>query len=212
MKRIVYYALVILVATLVLAALPTDAEAEIYEDTIRLHILANSDSKEDQALKIKIRDKLLIEYGEDLKKFGTKDEAEVKIKELLPEIERSAEEWIGELGYDYDVKAEIGVEWYETRDYGDFSLPCGKNKGNFQNMPGFQPEIMVINGLYQNGSNAGTVGSQGIRKNLVADNSNILLRYAKLFYCFIYTESKGLCTRMDVIKSLNWHLECNTNL
>jgi stage II sporulation protein R len=125
MKRIVYYALVMLVATLVLAGMPTDAEAEIYEDTIRLHILANSDSKEDQALKIKIRDKLLIEYGEDLKKFGTKDEAEVKIKELLPEIERSAEEWIRELGYDYDVEAEIGVEWYETRDYGDFSLPCG---------------------------------------------------------------------------------------
>ena len=125
MKRIVYCALVMLVATLVLAALPTDAEAEIYEDTIRLHILANSDSKEDQALKIKIRDKLLIEYGECLNKFGTKDEAEVEIKEILPEIERSAEEWIRELGYDYDVKAEIGCEWYETRDYGDFSLPCG---------------------------------------------------------------------------------------
>ena len=125
MKSIIKFALITLVATLVLSGMPTDAEAEIYEDTIRLHILANSDSNEDQALKIKIRDKLLIEYGEDLKTFGTKDEAEVKIKELLPKIEKSAEEWVRELGYDYDVKAEIGVEWYETRDYGDFSLPCG---------------------------------------------------------------------------------------
>ena len=125
MKSVIKFALIMLVATLVLAGLPTDAEAEIYEDTIRLHILANSDSKEDQALKIKIRDKLLIEYGEALKKFGTKDEAEAEMKELLPKIKHSAEAWIQELGYDYSVSAEIGCEWYETRDYGDFSLPCG---------------------------------------------------------------------------------------
>ena len=125
MKKIVYYALVIMVATLVMAALPTDAEAEIYEDTIRLHILANSDRDEDQALKIEIRDRLLLKYGELLQKSDTKYEAEEIAKELLPNIEHDAEMWIGELGYDYEVDAEIGVEWYETRDYGDFSLPCG---------------------------------------------------------------------------------------
>ena len=125
MKTLIRFTITTLIATLLLAALPTDAEAEIYEDTIRLHILANSDRDEDQALKIEIRDRLLLKYGELLQKSDTKYEAEEIAKELLPNIEHDAEMWIGELGYDYEVDAEIGVEWYETRDYGDFSLPCG---------------------------------------------------------------------------------------
>ena len=125
MKTLIRFTITTLIATLLLAALPTDAEAEIYEDTIRLHILANSDRDEDQALKIEIRDRLLLKYGELLQKSDTKYEAEEIAKELLPNIEHDAEMWIGELGYDYEVDAEIGVEWYETREYGDFSLPCG---------------------------------------------------------------------------------------
>ena len=125
MKRVIYYALVMMVATLVMAVLPTDAEAEIYDDTIRLHILANSDSAEDQDLKIKIRDRVIGKYGEMLRTFGTKDEAEEKIQRILPEIEADVRVWIREMGYDYSAEVVIGTEWYETRDYGDFSLPCG---------------------------------------------------------------------------------------
>ena len=125
MKALIRFTITTLIATLLLAALPTDAEAEIYEDTIRLHILANSDKDEDQALKIEIRDRLLLKYGEILRKSETKHEAEEIAKELLPNIQHDAKMWIGELGYDYEVAAEIGVEWYETREYGDFSLPCG---------------------------------------------------------------------------------------
>lgn len=125
MKALIRFTITTLIATLLLAALPTDAEAEIYEDTIRLHILANSDKDEDQALKIEIRDRLLLKYGEILRKSETKREAEEIAKELLPNIQHDAKMWIGELGYDYEVAAEIGVEWYETREYGDFSLPCG---------------------------------------------------------------------------------------
>ena len=46
MKNTVFYAAVLLFATLMIAALPTDAEGEIYSDTIRLHILAESDSED----------------------------------------------------------------------------------------------------------------------------------------------------------------------
>ena len=118
-------AIYLLAITMLLTILPTDAEAEIYEDTIRLHILANSDSDEDQALKIELRNRLLVEYGEYLSKSVTKSEAEESIEKILPEIERSVEGWINELGYAYSARAEIGIEWYETRDYEDFSLPCG---------------------------------------------------------------------------------------
>ena len=60
-------ALLTLVLTLGVAVLPTDRDGEIYEDTLRLHILANSDSGCDQALKYAIRDRLLLKYGEALK-------------------------------------------------------------------------------------------------------------------------------------------------
>ena len=125
MKSIPKIALCMLIATLLLSALPTDAEAEIYRDTIRLHILANSDSEEDQALKIAVRDRLLAEYGELLRSAGSFEAAEMKANELLPKMKRDAEQYIEELGYDYSVEVSLGEEWYETRDYGDFSLPCG---------------------------------------------------------------------------------------
>lgn len=110
---------------MILSVMPTDAEAEIYEDTVRLHILANSNSDDDQALKLKVRDKLLSEYGEALRGCGSKSVAEETVRELLPEIESTAEELIQEMGYSYTVRATLTEEWYETRDYEDFSLPCG---------------------------------------------------------------------------------------
>ncbi len=125
MKKIPFYAFTILMATLIIAALPTDAEAEIYEDTIRLHILANSDSPEDQSLKIAVRDGLLTEYGEKLRSAGSIDAAENLGKELLSEIEASAKEILQNKGCNFDVRATITTEWYETREYGDFALPAG---------------------------------------------------------------------------------------
>ena len=70
MKSIPQFTITLLIATIMLAAFPTDAEAEIYDDTIRLHILASSDSEEDQNLKLAVRDRLLEEYGEKLKTGG----------------------------------------------------------------------------------------------------------------------------------------------
>lgn len=125
MKSLVNYAIMVLLVTTVLGAMPTEAEGEIYEDTLRLHILANSDSKEDQELKLKIRDRILIKYGELLRLGESIDDAKASVVELLPEIETDAEEWIKELGYDYSVVATLGTEWYETREYEDFTLPAG---------------------------------------------------------------------------------------
>ena len=125
MKNIPQFAFAMLIATMMLAAFPTDAEAEIYEDTIRLHILANSDSTEDQELKLAVRDKLLEEYGDTLRAGGSFDAASALRKEMLPEIELDAKKWIKELGFDFKVKATLTVEWYETREYADFALPAG---------------------------------------------------------------------------------------
>ena len=125
MKSIPQFAFAMLIATVMLAAFPTDAEAQIYEDTIRLHILASSDSAEDQELKIAVRDRVLLEYGEILKNGGSFEEAKSLAENLLPQIEKTAEELIVELGFDYSVSATLTEEWYETREYEEFTLPAG---------------------------------------------------------------------------------------
>lgn len=118
--------LAILFSTLIIAVMPTEAEAEIYEDTLRLHILANSDSEEDQELKIKIRDRLLLEYGEELKCGEDIAEAVEIVSERLEDIESDVEKWIEEYGYSYDASVTLSREWYDTRVYEDFTLPKGE--------------------------------------------------------------------------------------
>jgi stage II sporulation protein R len=110
---------------MLISVMPTDAEANIYEDTIRLHILANSDSREDQELKILVRDGILSVYGERLRAAGSFEAAEGLVEKIIPEIEEYAEDIIKDAGYEYSVCAKLGQEWYETRDYDGFSLPCG---------------------------------------------------------------------------------------
>ena len=125
MKSLPLYAVSLLVATLLIAVIPTDAEAKIYEDTIRLHILANSDTKEDQALKLEIRDRILEKYGVMLSTSKSVDQAKNEMEELLQNIEQDASVWIQELGYDYEARATLSEEWYDTREYEDFTLPAG---------------------------------------------------------------------------------------
>ena len=125
MKKIPYFAFTILICTLLIAILPTEAEGEIYGDTVRLHILANSDSEADQKIKLEIRDRVLMEYGEILSNSGSFEAARSTAERLLPEISKNVEKWIKEMGYCYQASAVIGTEWYDTRDYGEFSLPKG---------------------------------------------------------------------------------------
>ena len=117
--------LLILCVTLVIALMPTEKEGAIYQDTVRLHILANSDGKEDQALKLAIRDKLLEKYGQRLGNIETTEGAIERIEALSLDIERDVNKWIGECGEDYRCEIRLGREWYETREYEDFTLPCG---------------------------------------------------------------------------------------
>lgn len=125
MNEIIKWAITLLIVTMVIGVMPTDAEGEIYDDTLRLHILANSDQSEDQNLKLEIRDRILLKYGKMLKGGESITEAKESVEQLLPEIEEDARVWIGELGYNYDIKASLSVEWYETREYEDFTLPAG---------------------------------------------------------------------------------------
>lgn len=125
MKKILLPILCVLAATLFLAAMPTEAENGIYADTVRLHILANSDGDDDQSLKLALRDDILARYGKTLSAFESVEEAERELSERLTEIKEFSDGKIREYGYGYETQVTLSEEWYETRDYGDFSLPCG---------------------------------------------------------------------------------------
>lgn len=98
---------------------------DIEESVFRLHVIANSDSEEDQNLKYKVRDNL-IEYMNTLCKDVESKEEAIKIANLhLDEFKQIAEETIKENGFSYPVNVEIGNFSFPTKNYGDVSLPAG---------------------------------------------------------------------------------------
>lgn len=101
---------------------------DIRKNVLRLHIIANSDSQEDQELKLKIRDKLLEESPQ---LFDGAQNLETAIQQAnlnLKKIEDTANSVIKENGFSYTAKARIGNSFFETREYDDFTLPAGTYK------------------------------------------------------------------------------------
>lgn len=95
------------------------------ENIFRLHILANSDSDEDQALKLKVRDAVL-EYMKTLTENTSDKQAVIELSEThKEEFKQIAENVIQENGYDYSVHIEIGNFYFPTKYYGNISLPAG---------------------------------------------------------------------------------------
>ena len=97
----------------------------IRNDVLRLHVLANSDTVEDQDLKLKVRDAVL-EEGKDI--FGGEikvENAEEKISTEKSRLVNDAENVVKQYGVDYDVDVFVTDEYFDTRSYGDITLPAG---------------------------------------------------------------------------------------
>lgn len=99
---------------------------EVRGEVVRLHILANSDSAADQELKLQVRDKILERTSEFFSGSISKEQAEETAEAQLKLIEATAREEIVRQGYDYPVKAELVNMYFETRTYGDTTLPAGR--------------------------------------------------------------------------------------
>lgn len=133
----------VLISVIVFLALngliPTKEECEIYNSTVRLHVIANSDSEADQAVKLKVRDKILDRVSEIEAK--SKNDALEKITEIKDELCQASRDVLMSEGICDDVSIEIGKEEYPTRYYEDFALPAGEytsvrviiGEGNGQN-------------------------------------------------------------------------------
>ena len=120
-------ALVLTFCTLILllGLLPVHGESEIYENVLRLHVIANSDSEEDQELKLKVRDAVLAESQILLADCQTKEEALSRTKENLPRLETAALETLKAEHCEHSVRVELGEEIYPTRNYESFCFPAG---------------------------------------------------------------------------------------
>ncbi len=125
MKKTLLPAICILLCTLFISIIPTEADAAIYEDTVRLHILAESDSAEDQRIKIYIRDKVLEKYSSLFKQTKNAEDAKNSLRQSLTYIKSDCEGWLFDEGYNSSVNIELTEEWYNTREYDDFTLPAG---------------------------------------------------------------------------------------
>lgn len=97
----------------------------ISDDTFRLHILANSDSDADQALKLKVRDRVLRETGELFQSASDKQSAEHAAQAHLQEIADIAYDEVLKNGYHYPVAAQVVRMYFNTRHYEDYTLPSG---------------------------------------------------------------------------------------
>lgn len=99
---------------------------DIRKNVLRLHVIAASDSDEDQALKLKVRDAVLKE-GADI--FNGSVNIDNAVQKITPEIERLtgvAEDVVRQSGFDYDVKITLSREYFNTRTYESVTLPAGR--------------------------------------------------------------------------------------
>lgn len=115
-----------LVGLLILGALPTHGEAEIYDSVVRLHVLANSDSDEDQALKLRVRDSVLERASLLVDGCRDRDEAVEALNGSLEELRETALDTVRANGYDYGVTVLLDYEDYPTRSYEAVCFPAGE--------------------------------------------------------------------------------------
>ncbi len=99
---------------------------EVREDVLRLHVIANSDSKEDQMLKLKVRDALLDSAKELFTDTYSKQESLDISLMNLSRFKEIAERVIGENGYEYPVKVSVTQSFFPTKQYENgYRLPAG---------------------------------------------------------------------------------------
>ena len=93
---------------------------------IRLHVIANSDSDADQALKLEVRDKVLDFTTTVLQRSADMEDAQVRLRAELTRIETIAQREIAAQGYDYPVTAQLASAEFPLKEYDGFSLPAGE--------------------------------------------------------------------------------------
>ena len=125
-KRILTVSLCFTVLLLVIGILPVHGEDKIYESTVRLHVIANSDSEEDQAIKLQVRDAVLAVTNPLLSECRDREEAIVVLEGHTKQIEAAANAVLRDAGKEERAEVLLGWEQYPERSYDAFCFPAGE--------------------------------------------------------------------------------------
>ncbi len=126
MPRRFYVAIVVLcVLLMALSFLPVHGEREIYDTVVRLHVLANSDSPEDQSLKLRVRDAVLAVSTPLVEDCRSQEETVSVLQTHMADLEEAALAVIREAGREDSVTVCLGEEEYPTRTYESCCFPAG---------------------------------------------------------------------------------------
>ncbi len=118
MKKFITIIAVTVFMFFLLVGYSTSVNSNLSSNMVRLHVIANSDSEEDQSLKLKVRDAIL---SHSRSNFTKKDE----VKGELESYKKIAQEVIFQNGYDYEVDVEYGNFKFPTKEYNNLRLPAG---------------------------------------------------------------------------------------
>lgn len=125
MKRIGWVALT--VACIWLWGIVTDS-GDLRENLLRLHVVGASNSDEDQAVKLQVRDAVLGSLEEGLRDMTDPQEAWDYVSRMLPQVEAAANRALAAAGFSETVQVSLTEEAFPTREYDTFSLPAGVYK------------------------------------------------------------------------------------
>lgn len=100
-------------------------QKKLAEEVLRFHVLANSDSREDQALKMKVKETVISYMKEELPATKSADETKNWVKAHETDLEKVAEKVIRDAGYQYSVTAKLATSYFPDKTYGDVTFPRG---------------------------------------------------------------------------------------
>lgn len=101
-------------------------QRELAEKVFRFHVLANSDSKEDQTLKMQVKEAVISYMKQELPTAESAEVTKTWAQKNLSDIVRVAEQTVNDEGYQYPVTAEVTVCDFPDKTYGDITFPAGE--------------------------------------------------------------------------------------
>lgn len=130
MKKITKYIitgvlLLMLTTTGVWCARQYQLQHQLAEKVLRFHVLANSDTIEDQNLKLEVRDAIGGYMQEKMQNLESKEACEAFVAEQIPELEQLAEQVVEKAGFSYKVRAELTECEFPVKTYGAYTFPAG---------------------------------------------------------------------------------------
>lgn len=156
-------------------------QQDIAEEILRLHVVANSDSEEDQALKMEVKESIVTYLRGIMGDAKSVEEARLEIQKRLPEIEDLAREKMKMEGYDYEADAVLGKCYFPVKEYGDMTFPAGEYealKVNLGRSAGknwwcvMYPTLCFVDSTYQI---VPETSKEKLKENLTEEEYNSLL-------------------------------------